>query len=790
MPLPCTFHSLAHEERVAWLLARMTVDEKIGQLCKLDGFQSYDRQGDSLSIRQEFKDTVAAVPIGSLYGLLRADWWTGRNWETGLEPRLMARAVALFQDYVMENSRFGIPLLLAEEAPHGLMVLRGTVFPTGLGLGAGWNPELLRRVGEMIAAEGAAAGIHTVYGPVIDLPHDPRWSRTEEDFSEDPLLTGALGAAYVDGLQGGSLPRPGGLFATLKHFAAHGDPEGGHNQAPAHVGPVELRNVQLRPFEACIKAGARSLMCAYNCIDGIPCAANRALLTGILREEWGFDGFVVSDRCAIPLLKHFRFATDDAEASAKALKAGIDTEEGSLEVYSRGLREALRRGLIEMADLDRAAGRVLLLKSRLGLFENPYPRNGRPAEVVGCPAHRELALEAARQSLVLLANRGPFLPLAGVRRLAVIGPNADTPMNQLGDYTAPQKREAVETVLDGIRALAPKYGIETVYAKGCKVRSPKCEGLDEALAAAAGADAVVLVLGGSSAPDGQTGFLENGAARCDEVRDDVEFDKESGEGYDRARLRLGGLQLELLRRLRRQGAKIVTVLVMGRPLVLEEVVELSDAVLLAWYPGMAGGRAVAEALFGEVNPGGKLPVTLPRDEAQLPVYYASHQPRNDYTDLTAKPLFPFGFGLSYTTFACAPPVPDPACIPADGSCRVSVEVRNTGSRDGDEVVQLYLTAHTASVARPWRELKAFQRVSLKAGEAKTVIFELGGAELGVYGADLKWQVEPGRFTIATGTGLDALQETELTVTAAPDSKPPSRRSAARCRQTGRGRCRP
>lgn len=751
------------ETRVRDLLARMSVEEKIGQLCKLDGFRSYDRKGEALTLKPEFVECFSRVPIGSMYGLLRADWWSGRSWDSGLTPALMEKAVELFQKHVIEHSRWGIPLLLAEEAPHGLMALGGTVFPTGLGLGATWNPNLLKQIGEVIGNEGGTAGIHTVYGPILDLARDPRWSRVEEDFSEDPALAAQLGRAYVEGLQGGIFPKPNRPFATVKHFAAHGDPEGGHNSAPVHLGPVELRNVQLRPFAAAIKAGAQSVMCAYHSVDGIPCAANRHLLRDVLRGELGFNGFVVSDRGAIPNLKHHRFALDEAEACAKALKAGIDTDEGCIDFYSRGLREALNRGLIATSDLDQAVGLVLSIKFRMGLFENPYPKKRRAIEVIGCAAHRQVALEAARQSITLLSNANGTLPLTHVKKIAVIGPNADTPMNQLGDYTAPQIRADVMTVLEGMRELGAKKGIQVRYSKGCKIRSLRGDWLKESLAVAEEADAVVLVLGGSSAADSESGFLENGAARVKEVQLDSEFDKESGEGYDRANLRLGGLQLELLRQLRCQGKRLITVLIMGRPLIVEEVLDYSDAVLLAWYPGMQGGRAVAEAIFGEINPAGRLPVSFPISEAQLPIFYNTHLPRNHYIDHKGGARLSFGFGLSYSTFSYSVPQLDKCGVSPGGKVKLSVDVQNTSQRLGDEVVQLYLTVYGGSVARPYRQLVAFQRISLKPEESRKVAFVLGVEEMGVYNAQQQFVVEPGKYVVGVGGCLDSLQELEFHV---------------------------
>ncbi len=754
-------------ERADDLVSRMTAEEKIGQLCKIGAIKpgfAYTRAGNTITLDQGFQDRFAELLPGTLYGLFRADWWTARGWGTAIEPRMMADCANLVQRYAIEHSRLGIPLLFAEEAPHGIAALGCTVFPTGIGLGATWNADLAKRVGEVIGDEAAAAGIHTCFGPVLDMIRDPRWSRAEENFSEDPWLTAMLGKAWVEGMQAAAFPLRGRPFATLKHFAAHGDPEGGHNSAPTHVGPIEFRNLHLLPFEHCVRAGARALMSAYNTIDGVPCAANRELLTGILRGEWGFDGIVMADGGGISRLKWQRFGATEAEISAMVLKAGLDNSSvGCGTFHAQGLRDALAADLIDEADLDEAVQRTLRLKFRLGVFDSPYVAAGSPAAVMGSTEYRAVALEAARQSLTLLANKGSILPLENIARLAVIGPNANTPMNQLGDYTAPQKREDIITTLDGIQALAAKRGIEVDYAKGCKVRSLCRDLFEPAIEAARKADAVVLVLGGSSAPDSETGFLDNGAARINEVKENPEYDKESGEGYDRARLRFSGLQLELLRRLKELGKPVVTVLVMGRPLIVNEVAELSDAVLVAWYPGMMGGQAIAEAVFGEYNPGGRLPLSFPLDEAQLPIYYDSHMPRDNYIDMQSAPRFSFGYGLSYTTFAYSDLTVQPQTAGIDDAVTVSVTVTNSGDRDGDEVVQLYVTDRIASVGRPFRELRGFQRIHLAAGERRTVTFSLGCDELGFYNRNLVHVVEPGTFTIAVGGTMDSLLQGELTV---------------------------
>lgn len=756
--------SLSPTERANALLLKLDLREKIGQLSRSLGFKGYVRSGTDLSLSEDFRRDFAALPVGIFYGVLRADWWSGRNWDNGLTPRLMAEGVNLFQKLAVESSPWRIPAIFVEETPHGMACLGATVFPTGIGLGATWNPKLIKQAAAVIGDECAAAGIQGVYGPVVDIARDPRWSRVEEDFSEDPFLASALGVAYVEGLQGAPFPLPGRPFATLKHFAAHGDPEGGHNHGDAHLGMIELRNVQARPFQACVKAGARSVMSAYNTIDGIPCHAHRVLMTDMLRDEWGFEGVVVADGGGVRLLMNRRFGMDAAEVSAKALKAGLDTGScGDRDFHAQGLREALERGLITMEDLDQAVRRMLVLKFRLGLFENPYLKTGVAAEVLGSRESRDIALNAARQSLTLLSNPKDLLPFEGVRSIAVIGPNADTPMNQLGDYSAPQRREDVVTVLDGMRALGAERDVEIHYARGCKVRSLRRDDFEAALDAARQADAVVLVLGGSSSPNGDVEFHDNGAARIREVKEDAEFEKDSGEGYDRARLRLGGLQLELLQSLRALGKPLTTVLVMGRPMLVNEVLDQSDAVLLAWYPGMMGGQAIAEALFGDINPGGKLPISFPRHEGQLPVYYNTHWQRSDYIDMEGSPRLSFGFGLSYTRFAYSGLRLDKEQMRPDETATVTVEVENAGERAGDEVVQLYLTDRAASVVRPWRELCGFQRVHLQPGERQTVEFTLGPAELGLYNEALDFVVEPGAFTVAVGGSLDIALKTELTV---------------------------
>jgi len=732
--LPYQNPALTIEARVRDLLSRMTVEEKIGQLVKLDGFRSYERNESGYCLTPEFKELTARYPIGSMYGLLRADWWTEKDWNSGVPPDRMPEVVNQFQHYILSHSRLGIPIYLAEEAPHGLMVLGSTVFPTGLGLGAACDAGLLNRIGRVIGAEAHATGIQAVYGPILDIARDPRWSRVEESFSEDAFLVSVCGREMVRGIVAE------GVISTLKHYVAHGSSEGGHNMASCHLGMVELRNCQLRPFREAIHAGAQSVMSAYSDVDGLPSTGSRRLLTDILRNELGFDGFVVSDRGAIPLLHRNRLVADDAEASAMAIKSGCDVDE-ACEQHFNGLLKAFHRGLIDQADLDRAAGRILRLKFEKGLFENPY-RIDKPIDIFRNSKHLKIALEASRKAICLLKNEQHFLPLKSLGALAVIGPNADSPMNQLGDYSAPQRPGDVVTVLDGIRRVAEPEGIVIGYARGCGIRSLDRSGFAAAVELAKKSDAVVLVLGGCSTKYGSEMVRTATGAAMPAILSPEQSEKESGEGTDRSELRISGVQLELLQVLSETGKPIVVVLVQGRPLLLNKLAEKAVAVLLAWYPGMLGGQAIAEVLFGKYNPAGRLPISIPLGEGQLPVFYNPLSCRGNYVDGSAMPYLPFGFGLSFTTFAYRN-------LRVNGRT-ASVAVRNTGAMDGEEVVQFYLTSLKSSVMRPIRELCAFERIFLKAGEERMVDAMLTDDVLGYYDENGAFTVESGPLRLTVG----------------------------------------
>ena len=749
------------EARVADLISRMTVEEKVGQLVCPLGWEMYTKTGkNSVEPSALFKQKMDATPIGSFWAVLRADPWTQKTLETGLNPELSAKAINALQRYAVEQTRLGIPILFAEECPHGHMAIGTTVFPTSLTAASTWNPSLLYDMGSAIGLEAAAQGSNIGYGPVLDVAREPRWSRMEETFGEDPWLTSVLGTAVVRGMQGDNSADKQHVICTLKHLAAYGVPEGGHNGGPVYAGERLLRSQLLLPFEKAVKAGAGTVMSSYNSIDGIPCTSNRHLLTDMLRGEWGFKGFVYSDLLSVDGIAGMGAAANNKEGAVLALKAGLDMDLGG-GAFGNNLKKALDEGLITMADLDRAVANVLAMKFNLGLFDNPYVQPKRAREVCRSAEHKQLAQKVAEEGTVLLKNDG-ILPLSRtMKRIAVIGPNADMPYNQLGDYTAPQPREEISTVLDGIRAVAGS-NVEVVYERGCAIRDTTSADIPAAVRAAEGADAVVLVVGGSSARDFKTKYIATGAATVDESK--TLSDMECGEGFDRATLSLLGKQEQLIEAVAKTGKPLVIVYIEGRPLLMNRASEVANALLTAWYPGEQGGKAIASILFGDVNPSGKLPVSIPRSVGQLPVYYSQNIKR-DYMDEKGAPLYPFGYGLSYTQFAYSDltitPNAEPSIMPlvdpltvslseGSGAVRVSLTVKNTGDRSGDEVVQLYLSDRAATVSQPPLQLRAFKKVCLDAGESQRIEFTLGFDELSFINQEMKRVVEPGEFEVLVG----------------------------------------
>lgn len=738
------------EQRVADLLSRMTLEEKVGQLLCPLGWEMYGIEGEAVFPSDKFKQLIKERHAGMLWATYRADPWTRKTLENGLNPALAAKAGNSLQKYVMENTRLGIPLFLAEEAPHGHMAIGTTVFPTGIGMAATWSPQLINEVGKTIGKEVRLQGGHISYGPVLDLTRDPRWSRVEETFGEDPVLTGTMGKAMVEGLGGGNLSQPYSTLATLKHFLAYGISESGQNGNPSLVGIRELHENFLPPFRRAIDAGALSVMTSYNSMDGIPCTANHYLLTRLLRNEWKFKGFVVSDLYSIEGIHQSHFvAPTMEEAAILALSAGVDVDLGG-DAYMN-IINAVNTGRISNAMLDASVACVLRLKFEMGLFENPYTDPEKAKKEVRNNAHITLARRVAQASVTLLKNEHSLLPLnKDISRIALVGPNADNRYNMLGDYTAPQEEENVKTVLDGICAKLSPTQVE--YVKGCAVRDTTTSNLEQAVAAARRSEVIIAVVGGSSARDFKTSYKETGAAIADEK---TVSDMECGEGFDRTTLSLLGKQQELLKALQATGKPLVVVYIEGRPLDKNWASENADALLTAYYPGQEGGNAIADVLFGDYNPAGRLPITVPRSVGQIPIYYNKKAPqKHDYVELSASPLYPFGYGLSYTTFEYSDLYLS-AITPH--SFEVSFKVRNTGECDGEEVAQLYLRDEYASVVQPLKQLKHFERFYLKRGEMKEVKFILSESDFALIDRDLKTVVEPGTFQIMVGASSDDIR---------------------------------
>ncbi len=707
------------DTRVRDLLSRMTLREKVGQLNqRMYGWDAYRRTPDGGFELTDalYAETDRFEGLGALYGLQRADAWSGVDHDNGPAAQDGAALAALVQRHVVERSRLGIPALFVEEVPHGHMALDGTVLPVNLAVGATWDPGLYERAAAHAAAELRSRGGHVALVSALDIARDPRWGRTEECFGEDPYLAARFTEAVVRGMQGA----PAEYFApdkapvVLKHFAGQGATVGGRNSAESELGPRELHEIHLPAALAGVRAGAAAVMAAYNEVDGMPCSGNRALLTELLRESWGFEGLVMADGLAVDRLA--RITGDKVSAGALALDAGVD-----LSLWDEGfthLEEAVELGLVTEAALDTAVARVLRLKFRLGLFDQrdrtvPFPAQGR-----------ELSTAVARGAVTLLRNDGGVLPLsASVSRVAVLGPQSATAAHQSGDYTAPQRPGTGVSLLDGLRRLAPP-GLDIRHAVGCALTGGDLSGVPEAVAAAAASDLAVLVLGGSSARTPGTEFDANGAART------VVSEMTCGEGVDLAGLRLGKAQNALLEAVVATGTPTAVVLVQGRPHVVPATG--AAALLTAWYPGPWGGDALAEVLLGLAEPVGRLPLSVPRSAGQLPVYY-NHKDTEygGYADEDAESLYSFGHGLSYTSFAYGPPRLAGHTVEAD--------ITNTGERHGRSVAQLYLRRLRTPVWPRTLELCGFRAVDLAPGETRTVAFPLG-AELSGTGTVVEFRV--------------------------------------------------
>ena len=742
--------SLSIDIRLSDLLSRMTLEEKVGQLLCPLGWEMYEIHGSEVHPSGKFKQLIKERNAGMLWATYRADPWTKKTLANGLNPELAAKAGNALQKYVMENTRLGIPMFLAEEAPHGHMAIGATVFPTGIGMAATWSPELVKEVGQVIAKEIRSQGGHISYGPVLDLTRDPRWSRVEETFGEDPVLSGILGASMVDGLGGGNLSQKYATIATLKHFLAYAVPEGGQNGNYASVGIRDLHQNFLPPFRKAIDSGALSVMTSYNSIDGIPCTSNHYLLTQLLRNEWKFRGFVVSDLYSIEGIHESHFvALTKENAAIQSVTAGVDVDLGG-DAYTN-LCHAVQSGQMDKAVIDTAVCRVLRMKFEMGLFEHPYVDPKIAAKTVRRKEHIELARKIAQSSITLLKNENSILPLSKtINKVAVIGPNADNRYNMLGDYTAPQEDSNVKTVLDGIITKLSPSRVE--YVRGCAIRDTTVNEIEQAIEAARRSEVVIVVVGGSSARDFKTSYKETGAAVAEEGS---VSDMECGEGFDRASLSLLGRQQELLESLQKTGKPLIVVYIEGRPLEKNWASEYADALLTAYYPGQEGGNAIADVLFGDYNPSGRLPISVPRSVGQIPVYYNKKAPRNhDYVEMSSSPLYSFGYGMSYTTFEYS------ALQVVQKSARcfeVSFKVKNTGKYDGEEVAQLYMRDEYASVVQPMKQLKHFERFYLSKGEEKLIVFTLAEEDLSIINQALEQIVESGTFQVMIGSSSDDIR---------------------------------
>lgn len=738
--------NLAVEDRVADVLSRMTLEEKVAEIAG----GRHDNTG--------FLDTSGELPFKTPDDFFK-EW---RQLDNQMTPRIRALAHNAMQRYQLEKTRLGIPSLFQGEALHGFMAYGSTSFPQAIGLASTWDPALVKEVFTAAADEMASSGFNQAFTPVLDLARDPRWGRTEETYGEDPYLGARIGVAAIEGLQGDSffIDRHH-VLATAKHFTAHGQPESGTNTAPANFSERELREFYLYAFEAAIReARAGSVMASYNEIDGIPSHVNHWLLDRVLRQEWGFRGYVTSDGGGLQMLYQVHHvAADAAQAARKALAAGVDYDLSDGSVY-RTVLQQVKDGLIPEWQLDRAASRVLHVKFRLGLFDNPYVDPAYAEKITNSPAHQALALKAAEEEIILLKNEGSLLPLdpKKLKTIAVIGPDAADV--HLGGYARDPGRGV--SVLEGIRQRLGS-GVNVLYAEGCKITTGK---------------------------QGWAGWYENNSQLADpatqqeSIRAAVEIARKSqvaivvvGETEatnreawseqhlgDRDSLDLLGPQHQLVQSVVETGVPTVVLLINGRPLSINYIAERVPAILEGWYLGQEGGTAAARVIFGDVNPSGKLPISFPRSVGQLPDYYNHKPSRNrSYIFTSRAPLFAFGSGLSYTTFKLDNLRVSPQTILPGGSAKVAVDVTNTGGREGDEVPQFYIHQRVSSVTRPVLALRGFQRVHLRPGETTTVTFTLTPDDLSIYDDRMQRVVEPGIFDIFAGTSSNTSLTASLEV---------------------------
>lgn len=742
------------EQRVTDLLSRMTLDEKIAQMEGAWEQRQFFSNPNDLFVDEKgnFLPERAAVLLKNGLGEVSRP-------TTGREPRALAEFTNTMQKWVKQNTRLGIPLLFHAECLHGDVAPKGTSYPQAIALASTWDVGLVREVFTATAAEVRAAGVHHCLAPVLDLARDPRWGRTEETYGEDPYLVSHIGLAAIQGFQGTSPAiDKSHVMATAKHFAVHGQPEAGTNVAPGNYSERVVREYFLKPFEVAVKDGnIRTVMPSYNEIDGIPSHSNKHLLDDILRQEWGFQGLVVSDYFGITELKTVHHIVAENEPAARyAIDAGVDMELPFAAAYPT-LAAQIKEGKVSEAAVDRSVTRILRAKFMAGLFDDPYVNPDYAEKITNNPEHRKLALKAAHEAIILLKNQDGLLPLSKekYKRVAVIGPNAAEV--HLGGYSDKPGRGI--SVLQGIKDKLGA-GAEVVYALGCKITEsnpdwdadtvvlgdPKvnAERIAEAAKVAAGADLIILALGGNEQTSREAWAVNHKG--------------------DRDSLDLLGDQDELVKAVLATGKPVVVSLQHGRPNSINYVAEHVPAIVEGWYLGQEGGTAIADVLFGDYNPGGKLPITVPRSVGQLPDYYY-HKPsaKREYLGSTTEPLFPFGWGLSYAAFKYSKVQATPESIGPYGRTKISMEVTNTSGVKGEEVAQLYIRQEVSSVTRAVKELRGFQRVALNPGETKLVEFSVGPDELSFLNRDMHRVVEPGIFTIMVGGNSVDVTETKLKV---------------------------
>lgn len=704
--------SYSPRERTIDLLSRMTIEEKVGQMCQVDG-------------RHDPETWIYKKHIGSFLHV------------TGDEP-------ARLQKMALET-RLGIPILFGIDAIHGHAFQSGaTVFPSQLGMSSSWNPELLEKVAAITACEVILTGLHWTFSPVLCIGRDARWGRVDETFGEDSYLIGVLAKAMIQGYQGSQLSDPYSILACAKHFAAYGETQGGRDSSESDVSERKLRSIFLPPFQEAVKAGCATFMAGYNAIDGIPCSANQWLLHDVLKEEWGFQGFIVTDWDNIGHLhEDHKTAATLEEACTIALTAGNDMMMSTPTFYEHAL-SLIEKGIISEFLLDDACSRILELKFKLGLFDHKrFPDQGMASAILGCSEHRKDAYDMALESIVLLKNKNNILPLSKeIKKIALIGPNCDDVQAQLGDWSFGARELAypevptlnyhpeydpspIITILEGIKNRC-QHHVHIHYEKGCDLLDENNHNIEGAVKTAIASDAIIAVVG-------DTNVL-------------------NGEMRDRVDLHLTGAQQKLLEALKATGKPLIIVLVNGKPLTIPWIAENADAILEAWNPGMEGGNAVASILFGDFNPCGKLTISFPRHVGQQPVFY-NQLPGwhgNTYVEMTGEPLFPFGFGLSYTQYEYSNLVVSSSRLGVNDHLTVSVDVQNTGKYEGTEIVQLYINDVFSSVTTPIKELKGFQRIHLNPGEKAAVHITVPVASLGLVNRKCQYVVEPGTFEIMVG----------------------------------------